>query len=87
MVRVGGMGTGASRRRKSVRISNILLGGKPIDAGKTYKVASWAPVAEGATGEPVWEIVTNYLRDRKVIRPPTLNHPQLIGVRGNPGIT
>jgi hypothetical protein len=27
------------------------------------KVASWAPVAEGASGEPVWDVVVNYLRD------------------------
>ena len=60
--------------------------GKPIDAKKQYKVASWAPVAEGASGEPIWEVVAKYLRDRKVIRPPKLNRPELIGVKGNPGI-
>ncbi len=48
------------------RISNMTLNGKPIAAGKRYKVASWAPVAEGASGEPVWEVVARYLRDKKV---------------------
>ena len=50
------------------------------------RVAGWAPVAEGASGQPVWEIVTAYLRRKKVIRPPKLILPQLNGVSGNPGI-
>ena len=47
--------------------------GKPIEAAKTYKVAGWAPVAEGAKGEPIWDVVETYLRDRKVIAPRRLN--------------
>jgi sulfur-oxidizing protein SoxB len=87
MVRVGGMQYACEPARKiGARISNMMLDGKPIDAGKTYRVASWAPVAEGATGEPVWEVVVRYLRDVKVVRPPPLNRPRLIGVEGNPGI-
>jgi S-sulfosulfanyl-L-cysteine sulfohydrolase len=87
MVRVGGMRYACEPSQKiGARISNMTLGGKPIEAGKTYKVASWAPVAEGASGEPVWEIVTKYLRDIKVVRPPRPNRPRLIGVKGNPGM-
>ena len=59
---------------------------KPIAAGKTYKLASWAPVAEGASGEPVWEIVARYLRAKKVVRAVKPNRPSLTGVLGNPGI-
>jgi sulfur-oxidizing protein SoxB len=43
-------------------------------------------VAEGVSGEPIWDVVVKYLRDQKVIRAPRLNRPQLIGVKGNPGI-
>ena len=87
MVRVGGMRYTCDPARKiGSRISDMMLKGKPIEADKKYKVASWAPVAEGASGEPVWDVVTRYLRDKKVIRPPTLNRPRLIGVKGNPGI-
>jgi sulfur-oxidizing protein SoxB len=64
----------------------MTLAGAPVEAAKTYRVASWAPVAEGASGEPVWDVVIRYLRERKVIRPPTMNRPRLIGVSGNPGI-
>jgi len=73
-------------RRIGSRISNMTLGGKPIEAGKAYKVASWAPVAEGATGEPVWDVVAAYLRAQKVVRGLELNRPTLIGVQGNPGL-
>jgi len=87
MVRVGGMQfTCDPRQTIGNRISNMALKRQPIAADKKYKVASWAPVAEGVSGEPVWDIVTKYLRDRKVIRPPRLNRPTLVGVEGNPGM-
>src|SRR2546423_8223435 len=39
------------------RISEMTLHGKAIAADKTYKVASSAPVAAGASRAPVWEVV------------------------------
>ena len=87
MVRVGGMHYHCDPTQKiGGRISNMTLHGKPIAAGKTYKVASWAPVAEGASGEPIWEIVARYLRAKKVVRAVKPNRPSLTGVLGNPGI-
>jgi sulfur-oxidizing protein SoxB len=87
MVRVGGMQFTCEPTQKiGARISSMTLKGKPVEAGKTYKVASWAPVAEGASGEPVWDVVIRYLKERKVIPPPSVNRPRLIGVQGNPGI-
>ncbi len=87
MVRVGGLEyTCTPQAQMGKRISDMRLAGKPIEAWKTYKVAGWAPVAEGAGGEPVWEVIARYLRDRKTIAPPTLNLPRLVGVGGNPGM-
>ncbi|MDK9704638.1 MAG: thiosulfohydrolase SoxB [Sulfuritalea sp.] len=87
MVRVGGMEYTCDPNAKiGRRIQDMRLAGKPIDAGKSYKVAGWAPVAEGAKGEPVWDIVARYLRDKKTITPRKLNQPKLIGMKGNPGI-
>jgi len=87
MVRVGGMRYRLDPTQKiGGRISGMTLNGKPIEAGKQYKVASWAPVGEGASGEPVWEVVARHLRAKKIVRPVRPNRPQLIGVRGNPGI-
>ncbi len=49
MVRVGGLTyrcePAAAMGR---RIHDMRLGGRPVEAGKTYKVAGWAPVAEEA---------------------------------------
>jgi sulfur-oxidizing protein SoxB len=87
MVRVGGLTYACDPGAKmGARIQDLRLRGEPVDAGKTYKVAGWAPVAEGAQGEPIWDVVEIYLRDRKVIAPPRVNTPRLIGVEGNPGI-
>ena len=86
MVRVGGMTyTCDPQARMGNRISDMRLGGRPIEADKTYKVAGWAPVAEGAQGEPVWELLERYLRGRKVVAPRMPNVPRLVGVAGNPG--
>jgi sulfur-oxidizing protein SoxB len=62
------------------------LEGKPLEADKTYKVAGWAPVAEGAKGEPVWDVVAGYLRAQKRLAPRRLNLPVIRGVAGNPGM-
>ncbi len=87
MVRVGGMQYSCDPSLGiGHRIGNMTLHGKPIDADKKYKVAGWAPVAEGVSGQPVWEVVTAYLRSKQVIRPPKLNLPRLTGVSGNPGV-
>ncbi len=87
MVRVGGMRYRCSPARgMGKRISDMTLHDRPIEAGKTYKVASWAPVAEGASGEPVWEVVARYLRAKKVVRAVKPNRPALDGVEGNPGL-
>ena len=86
MVRVGGLHyTIDPAETMGRRISDMRLNGKPIEANKTYKVAGWAPVAEGAKGEPVWDYVASYLRDRKVVKPLKLNQPIIKGIQGNPG--
>ena len=90
MVRVGGLQYDCDPMAgMGKRIDNMSLGGKPIDPGKTYKVAGWAPVAEEARdagGEPVWDVVARYLRAQKVISQRKLNQPQLKGMKGNPGM-
>ena len=87
MVRVGGM-TYACDPRAAIgaRISGLRLNGKPLEADKTYKVVGWASIAEGVTGEPVWEVVASYLRSRKTIAPLRLNLPRLVNVERDPGI-
>ncbi|MBI4123856.1 MAG: thiosulfohydrolase SoxB [Betaproteobacteria bacterium] len=88
MVRVAGMTYAcAPRARIGERISDLRIEGRPLDPGRRYKVAGWAPVAEGASGEPVWEVLARHLRARKTVAPPKLNLPRLRGVQGNSGIS
>jgi sulfur-oxidizing protein SoxB len=88
MVRVGGIEyTVDPTKAIGHRISNMTLKGKPVDAKKTYKVAGWAPVGEGVTGTPVWDVVAEYLRDKKVIKGVKLNTPKIVGIgKDNAGI-
>jgi sulfur-oxidizing protein SoxB len=87
MVRVGGLTYSIEPNAKmGSRIQDMRLDGKPLDASKTYKVAGWAPVAEGASGEPVWDVVGTWLRDKKTVAPRQLNVPRLIGMQGNAGL-
>ncbi len=87
MVRVGGL-TYACTPSASMgkRITDMRLNGVPIEAKKTYKVAGWAPVAEGAKGEPIWDVVETWLKSRRTVSPRKLNLPRLVGVQGNPGL-
>ena len=89
MVRVGGLQYTCDPTEKAgKRIQNMMLKGQPIDPSKTYKVAGWAPVSEEAknAGEPIWEVVAQYLRDVKTLKPVNLNMPTLKGAANNPGI-
>jgi sulfur-oxidizing protein SoxB len=90
MVRVGGMTYACDPLAKiGSRISDLRVQEKPMQADKRYKVAGWAPVAEGGgagnTGEPIWDVVERYLKDRKTIAPRAPNVPKLLGVDRNPG--
>jgi sulfur-oxidizing protein SoxB len=88
MVRVGGIEyTIAPNARMGERIRDMRIKGKPVDPNKTYKVAGWAPVAEGASGTPIWDVVAEYLRAKKVIKGIKLNTPKIVGIpKNDPGI-
>jgi sulfur-oxidizing protein SoxB len=88
MVRVGGISyTCDLTKGAGKRINNMMLNGKALDPNKKYKVAGWAPVGESVVGEPIYDLVSNYLRsEKKVITTRKLNLPKLIGVKGNQGI-
>jgi sulfur-oxidizing protein SoxB len=73
------------------RITDMRLNGKPIEAGKSYKVAGWAPVAEEASkagNKPVWDVVETWLKSRpgQRVSARKVNTPKLVGVQGNPGM-
>jgi sulfur-oxidizing protein SoxB len=92
MVRVGGLQytlTPAAAMGK--RISDMRLKGRPLEAGKTYKVAGWAPVSEEAKNggnKPVWELVETWLKSQPGgrVNARAVDTPKLVGVQGNPGL-
>jgi sulfur-oxidizing protein SoxB len=87
MVRVGGMSYAIEpQARVGRRISSMRIGEELVQAGKRYPLAGWAPVAEGASGEPVWDLVTRHLRALKSVPPLQPSRPRLIGVGANPGL-
>jgi S-sulfosulfanyl-L-cysteine sulfohydrolase len=92
MVRVGGLEyTMTPGEKMGARITDMRLNGKPVEAGKTYKVAGWAPVAEEAAKaghKPVWDVVESWLKARpgQRVSARKINTPKLVGVQGNPGM-
>lgn len=67
------------------RISDFKIGGKPIDLKKTYKVSSWGGNLQNA-GEnlekkkirPVYEVVSDYIRAKKVIDIPLKSNVKVL---------
>jgi sulfur-oxidizing protein SoxB len=86
MVRIGGMAyacapaEGVGRRISDLKLDN----GRPVEAGKSYKVAGWASVNE-QKGMPVWDVFAKHLRAGKTSRH-SGDGITLTGVADNPGI-
>ena len=88
MVRVGGLTyTIDPAATIGHRISQLEISGKPLDAAKVYRVAGWASVNPQPDELPnIWDVVSEYLVDTKVIRDVELNLPRVRGINNNPGI-
>ena len=70
MVRVGGLGYKIDVMKPiGSRITDMTLlkSGEKIDPAKTYVVAGWASVNEGAEGPPIWDVVANYVKRKKTV--------------------
>ena len=90
MVRVGGLTYACDpTAAQGKRISDMRLKGQPIDAGKNYLVAGWAPVAEEAAkagNKMVWDVVEDWLKAKGgKVAPRQPNQPKLTGGLPNPG--
>lgn len=83
MVRTGGLSyaiePGAAMGR---RIQDLRLRGEPLEAGKAYRVAGWAPVSDESAGAGlpwVWDVVEPWLKRQGHVAPRRPNLPRLIG--------
>ena len=87
MVRVGGLRYRIEPEEDiGRRISNLAVNGKPLDAKKKYKVAGWASIQPQPPGTPIWDVVAQYLRDKKSVRVDAADMPDIKGIDGNPGM-
>jgi sulfur-oxidizing protein SoxB len=88
MVRLGGMDYVCDPTATAgQRISDMTLdNGEQVDPAKRYVVAGWATVGSQSPGAPVWDLVADYLRQRKTARLDKINTPKLRNVAGNPGL-
>jgi sulfur-oxidizing protein SoxB len=88
MVRLGGLDYAIDPLEKAgSRITAMQLDdGSPIEAGKNYKVAGWATVGSQSTGEPIWDVVAEYLRGSDVASIDKINTPKISNMSGNPGL-
>ncbi|MBI1848294.1 MAG: thiosulfohydrolase SoxB [Candidatus Rokubacteria bacterium] len=65
MVRLGGLTYAiAPQRPAGRRISEVRIGGRPLDAARRYKATGWASLGE-ADGPPAWDVVAAHLRRLK----------------------
>ena len=63
MVRLGGLTyTIDPAKTLGRRISDIRIGGRPLEPARRYKAAGWASVATEADGPPAWDVVADHLR-------------------------
>jgi len=89
MVRTGGISYRINpTAAMGERITDITLtrNGKKLDPNKEYQVAGWSTVGAKSPGEPVWETVETYLGNVKHIKNLKVDTPDIVGVKGNPGI-
>ena len=78
MVRVAGMSYSIDPAAKmGARIADLRLGGQPMAASASYKVAGWASVQPNVTGEPAWEVVARHLRAIKTVQPLAAGRPRV----------
>jgi sulfur-oxidizing protein SoxB len=82
MVRAGGLAyTIDIDKPIGSRISELRLlrSGKPLAADKDYVVAGWASVNEGTQGPAIWDVVGNYIRNKRVVAPKESDRVRVVG--------
>ena len=82
MVRTGGLGYAIDISKPiGQRISEmtLLATGKPIDSKKTYVVAGWASVNEGTEGPPIYDLVSDFIAEKKTVSIPKNQHIRISG--------
>ncbi len=82
MVRVGGVSyTIDIDKPMGDRISDLRLvrTDRPLESGKDYVVAGWASVNQGTEGPPIWDVVVDHIRSRRVVAPAESRRVRVVG--------
>ena len=89
MVRVGGLEyTIDPTKPIGKRLSDLRIGGKPVDPNRTYRTSGWASINPQPDSLPeIWDVVAQYLRDQKEPVNVTASVPTVKGIPNNPGIS
>lgn len=83
MVRAGGLGYAIDLGKPiGSRITDLKLlrNGRTLEAEKEYSVAGWASVNEGTEGPPIWDVVFDYLSERKTVAPQISSNVRITGI-------
>ena len=87
MVRVGGLKYSIDPTQDiGQRISDMEVNGMAVKPDKTYLVAGWASIEPQTSGKPIWDIVADYLRQKKTVKITQPNLPKIKGAGNNPGL-
>jgi sulfur-oxidizing protein SoxB len=57
----------------------MLRTGRPLEPNAEYVVAGWASVNEGTEGPPIWEVVSNHIRNKRVVAPRETERVRIVG--------
>jgi sulfur-oxidizing protein SoxB len=91
MVRVAGLTYKIDpTERIGRRISDLMANGRPLDPSRLYKVAGWGSVskeAQNANSQPIWDVLSSYLKDIREVGHIETNTPVIKGASSNPGFT
>ena len=82
MVRVGGVSyTIDIGKPIGSRISDlrVLRTDKPLEPSREYVVAGWASVNEGTEGPPIWDVVVDHIKKKRVVAPKETDHVRVVG--------
>jgi len=78
MVRVGGLQYRLDpTANMGKRVKAMSLNGKPLMPNKKYIVAGWASIQDLDKGKTIWDMLTDYLKDKKTISLKDVNTPSL----------
>jgi len=69
------------------RIQGLRVNGKAISDRKMYTVAGWGSMQKQESGKPIWDVLSEYLQDKKSIKIGSLNRPRLRSIGKNKGVS